>query len=200
MEKNPAYQAEQMAESHIAYLAGSKHNWMIVEVIGRHEVIVGISEEFAKDHATYLNDPSEKRAAAMSKGFDVSIEAVRNMLPKLVDDKAMEHTPTPLIVAKVIQDGEEYYFPLCYGQKNVFDGRYVNIAALVPTLNPSDRKYQDRADFIVRAVNRDHLFDELVWAVRAVLCDPEGKACFVGSDGDRAVIDNILAKIEKVKP
>ena len=35
---------------------------------------------------------------------------------------------------------------------------------------------------------------KLVEACLAVLCDPEGKACFEGSDGDRAVIDDALAE------
>ncbi len=39
------------------------------------------------------------------------------------------------------------------------------------------------------------LVERLVGVIQSVLCDPEGKACFDGSDADRAVIDEALANL-----
>jgi hypothetical protein len=33
-------------------------------------------------------------------------------------------------------------------------------------------------------------------AIRSVLCDPEDKMCFIGSDGDHEVMQTALAKID----
>lgn len=40
---------------------------------------------------------------------------------------------------------------------------------------------------------------ELVESVKSVLCDPDGEPCFAGSDGDRKVIKDGLAKFQTSK-
>lgn len=50
------------------------------------------------------------------------------------------------------------------------------------------------------------IYSEKIWQelseakirLNAVLCDPEGKCCIAGSDGDREIIDGTLKDIDKV--
>lgn len=42
------------------------------------------------------------------------------------------------------------------------------------------------------------MLSDVVSQLRGLLCDPEGKCCIQGSDGDRAAIDECLAKLSNM--
>lgn len=68
--------------------------------------------------------------------------------------KSPTHTPTPW----VHHDGDDI---IVSHQLGAFPGNVV-CASPNPSLKASQRRFQANAAFIVRACNRDHVFDELV--------------------------------------
>ena len=116
-----------------------------------------------------------------------------------------EHTKEPWIY----QMSDEYHEGIIIGKHGgeVIDGHFneanarrivacVNACVWIPTEQLEAIGQLTETGFSLQGLaNLKQQRDELLAAVLAVCCDPEGRVVIRGSDGDRAVLQTALAKL-----
>lgn len=113
----------------------------------------------------------------------------------------MTHTPTPW---KVIEKQTQVGRCFCIGGEDQFaekslTNRVPSYACLYDDYGQGDNVTKANAEFIVRACNRDHIFDALVAALELILPMAKGYAAQNQVGNNLAFIELAEAVIEKSK-